>query len=75
MIRILAIGDPHFQEKYLDVVEEFITRTLKVIEKQKPDIVVVLGDILHTHEKAVVSCHTRACRFFKDMAAAFLSDQ
>lgn len=64
-LRILVIGDPHFQEKYLTIVDEFIERTLKVIQKQKPDLVCVLGDTLHKHEVANQSCHSRACNFFK----------
>jgi DNA repair exonuclease SbcCD nuclease subunit len=50
-IKILAIGDPHFKETTLDSARTFIKRIQSVIQQEHPDIVVVLGDVLHDHAK------------------------
>lgn len=68
-VNILTIGDPHLQLRYIKVVDEFIKQTLEVIEAKRPDIVVILGDTLHTHESTNVECHKRACDWFVSIAA------
>lgn len=67
-VKILVIGDPHFDLKCLATVDAFIKQINILVSETKPDVVVVLGDILHTHEKTRVECHTRAIAWFKEMA-------
>lgn len=67
-ITALAIGDPHLRSKYITIVDEFIAQTLEIIKSQKPHFVVVLGDTLHHHEQARESCHSRAVKWFIEMA-------
>lgn len=64
MFKVIAIGDPHFRTKYIQVIEKFAEQTLEHIERVKPDLVVVLGDTLHHHEKTDSECHTRAVKWF-----------
>ena len=66
MSRILAIGDTHFKtDNYEDSI--ILTNTVKDILKDNPDIstVIVLGDILHNHEKIHTFALNVAINFFK----------
>lgn len=49
--RILCIGDPHFRIDNVQETEMFIDRISSLVKKEKPDICVILGDLLHTHER------------------------
>uniref|UniRef100_A0A6C0KS08 Calcineurin-like phosphoesterase domain-containing protein n=1 Tax=viral metagenome TaxID=1070528 RepID=A0A6C0KS08_9ZZZZ len=51
MTRILCIGDPHFRVDNVIEIEEFVSKLLPLIDERKPDFIVVLGDLLHTHER------------------------
>jgi predicted phosphodiesterase len=51
MTKILCIGDPHFRVDNVLEIDEFIEKLLPLVDKTKPDYVVVLGDLLHTHER------------------------
>lgn len=68
-VRFLVIGDPHFDIKSLAIVDTFIKQTVDIVKTKKPDVVMILGDVLHTHEKARVECHRRAVEWFKELAA------
>jgi DNA repair exonuclease SbcCD nuclease subunit len=50
-VTCLAIGDPHFQTNNVLETEELIRKIHIVVDNMKPDFVVILGDLLHTHEK------------------------
>lgn len=50
-MRLLCIGDPHFKVDNIPDVEEFIDKVVALSEEKDPDAIVVLGDLLHTHEK------------------------
>lgn len=67
-LSILVIGDPHFRAKWIKTVDEFIRQTLAIVENKKPDVVVVLGDILHDHEQTRESCHSRAVNWFRELS-------
>lgn len=64
-VKALVIGDPHFQVSNIAEVEEFIRKTILIVQSNTFDFVVVLGDILHTHEKIHVIPFKLACRFLK----------
>jgi DNA repair exonuclease SbcCD nuclease subunit len=67
-ITCLAIGDPHFQTNNIIECEELINKINKIIKKLKPTFVVVLGDLLHTHEKIHVSPFNMATKFITSLA-------
>lgn len=48
-MRIGLIGDPHFNVKNVKEMTEFVDKIMEWLETTNPDILVVLGDILHTH--------------------------
>jgi len=66
-MRILAIGDQHFTTKNVKEIENFIEQQTKIAEKEKPDIIVLMGDLLHTHEKLHTIPFNKACEFIKKM--------
>jgi len=51
MPKCIAIGDPHFQVNNVAETIEFIKKIKLLVKQLSPDFVVVLGDLLHTHEK------------------------
>lgn len=69
MIKILAIGDPHFQPSNLTDMEEMIEKIDSVIDKEQPDHVVILGDMLHTHEKVFTPCLNLAFDWIESLAS------
>ena len=50
-MKVIAIGDPHFKVKNIPKVEIFIEKLLVLIKNENPDFIVVLGDLLHNHER------------------------
>ena len=64
---ILAIGDPHFKTDNITETEQFCKELQKYISDNCSfiDTIIVLGDILHTHEKLHTSALNAAVDFFK----------
>jgi len=69
-MNILLIGDPHFKINNTLESERFIKETLDYVNKEKDNIgfIVVLGDVLHTHEKVHLQPLCRAVNFIKALA-------
>ena len=63
MTTVLCIGDPHFQVTNIPEVDLFITRLIEVMSENLPDICVVLGDLLHTHERLHTTALNKAYEF------------
>ena len=62
-ISVLFIGDPHFQLNNLNEIDNFIKQILEIIIRKNPDIVVIAGDILHTHERLHTIVLNKATEF------------
>ena len=63
---ILCIGDPHFRVDNVDETLHFINSLESYISNNPYiDIIIVLGDILHTHEKIHTVPLNNAVKFFK----------
>lgn len=60
MIRALIIGDVHVKINNVPETDDMTNKLVKIAENIKPDFIVLLGDILHTHEKIHVSPLMRA---------------
>ncbi len=60
----IIIGDPHFQVTNIPEVNEFIDIIEKRIIEKNPDFIVVLGDVLHTHERIHSIPLNKAYEFF-----------
>ncbi len=63
VLKIIAIGDPHIKCDNIKQVDIFIERIKQIIVQKKPDLIVVLGDLLHTHEKIHVIPLNKAYEF------------
>lgn len=57
---IIAVGDPHVQTSNLPDVDLFIVKLCSLIKERKPEMVVILGDMLHTHERLHTSALNKA---------------
>jgi len=67
MTTVLAIGDQHFQESNMVEVEMFINKIEALAKSKQPDIIVCLGDLLHTHERLYSDALNKACEFVDRM--------
>ncbi len=63
MMKILIIGDPHFMINNVIQTDQLYSETVRILDEHKPNVVVVLGDTLHTHEKISISPLVRATSF------------
>ena len=67
MLNIIAVGDPHFQTGNIPEVNMFIDRLENLAKEVMPDLIVILGDLLHTHEKLHVIPYNKALHFVERM--------
>ena len=49
--KVLFIGDPHFQVTNIPEVDLFMDKIINLTTEEKPDLIIIAGDILHTHER------------------------
>jgi DNA repair exonuclease SbcCD nuclease subunit len=72
-MHLLLIGDPHFRVDNITETQKFQDSVVKTISdllaKSKLHYVIVLGDILHTHEKLNTFALNVACKFFDAIRA------
>lgn len=61
--KVLAIGDQHFKIDNIHLIDKFIKRIIDIICDKKPDVVVLLGDLLHTHERIHTLALNKAYEF------------
>jgi DNA repair exonuclease SbcCD nuclease subunit len=66
-MKIIVIGDPHFKIDNIDEVNFFIQKIEELCIKEVPDLIVVLGDILHTHERLHTTPLNKAYEFINKM--------
>jgi DNA repair exonuclease SbcCD nuclease subunit len=50
-MKVIAIGDPHFRTDNIPEVNQFMDKLENLCKEEKPNFIVVLGDVLHTHER------------------------
>jgi len=67
-LRVLCIGDPHFKTSNVKECREFCTAIYDLIDKQNPDIIVVMGDTLDRHENIHVVPLTLSINFILKIA-------
>jgi len=66
-LTVVAVGDPHFQTTNIPEVNMFIDRLENMCKEVKPDLIVILGDLLHTHERLHVTPYNKALEFVSKM--------
>ena len=69
LISIFVIGDPHFRAKNFQEGEELIEKCVDMVENLTPSIIVLLGDVLDTHEVARNTPWNQACDFIEKLSA------
>jgi DNA repair exonuclease SbcCD nuclease subunit len=62
-ISVLTIGDPHFRIDNLDDISIYISRIETIVKNDKPTFVVILGDLLHCHERVHTTVLNKAYSF------------
>jgi DNA repair exonuclease SbcCD nuclease subunit len=58
--RAIIIGDIHIKTDNMDKINRFIKKINEVLIDKKPDFIVLLGDILDTHERLHTTCLNKA---------------
>ena len=74
-IKVLTIGDPHFKVGNVPESDDMTDKLISYATALKPKFIVVLGDILHRHEKIHVSPLMRAetlIRLLSEIAPTFV---
>ena len=69
MKKILCIGDPHFRVDNIEETRIFTTNLSKYLDENEIDIIIVMGDVLHTHEKIHTFALNAAFDFFKMLSS------
>lgn len=67
-INVVTIGDPHFKASNPQIMNDFVSQTIQLVEKLKPDFIVILGDVMHDFGKAKESCHSKIIKWMVKMA-------
>ena len=50
-VTVLCIGDPHIQVSNIIETDLLIKNLINLATEKQPDLIIVLGDVLHTHER------------------------
>ena len=64
----LIVGDPHFKAKNILEGLDFIQRLVDVAKARQPSFIVVLGDILDTHEVVRIPPHKLAASLIEQLS-------
>ena len=64
---VLFIGDPHIMVSNIPEVELFIERITILANEKKPDLIIIAGDLLHTHERLHTLPLNKAYEFVNNM--------
>lgn len=66
-LKIISVGDPHFRTDNIPEVNLFINKLEELAKKEEPDLIVILGDVLHTHERLHTIPLNKAYEFVEKM--------
>jgi len=65
MVSFLAVGDVHIKLDNLLEIDHLTDTLVSLIQHHRPDYLVLLGDILHTHERIHTNCLNQAAKLFR----------
>jgi DNA repair exonuclease SbcCD nuclease subunit len=68
MLNIIIVGDPHFKVDNIVEVNLFIEKMVNLVEKKQPDLIIILGDVLHEHERIHTIPLNKAYEFVEKMS-------
>lgn len=66
--RFLCVGDLHIKPNNVDEIRLVLAEVQRVAATTQPTDIVLLGDVLHTHEKILSPCLNRAVDFVTECA-------
>ena len=66
-MQIVAIGDTHFKVDNMNIVDKLIEEIVSKLSLLQPDLIVLLGDILHDHERLHTLALNRALDFINKL--------
>ena len=64
---ILFIGDPHFQVTNIIEIDKFMEKIINLATEKQPDIIIIAGDLLHTHERLHTTALNKAYELVSNM--------
>lgn len=64
-MKLIAIGDPHIHTDNIIIFNMFMEKLFSLIKNETPDVIVILGDVLHTHERLHTIAFNKACEFIR----------
>lgn len=67
-MKTLIIGDPHFKYKNIIDCEIYSKNVIEIAKKHQPDFIVILGDILDSHEIVRTQPHKLVESFFEGLS-------
>lgn len=72
-MKCLTIGDPHFQSNNVEDTKIFMKKINDLIDNNEFEFIVVLGDLLHNHEKIHTIPFNLATKFLRDLSKRALT--
>ena len=66
--KFIIIGDPHFKTSNVPDTDDFIKKIKTLASSQKPDFIIILGDVLHEHERLHTIPLNKAYEFISTMS-------
>ena len=66
-ISVLTIGDPHFRIDNIDDISIYIARIESLVKNERPTFTVILGDLLHCHERVHTTVLNKAYTFINKL--------
>lgn len=68
-MKILVVGDLHYKGQSLGMLEKLEKEILRTVDERRPDMVVLLGDIMDRHETVHTDYFNAAVNFLQQLAA------
>ena len=62
-MKTLVVSDLHFKVSNTSLVNKFVEETLRVCTEERPELIVLLGDVLNDHERLHVVPYNKALDF------------
>ena len=66
--KIVIIGDPHFKTSNIKDCDDFIKKIVDTCNSEQPNLIVILGDVLHEHERLHTIPLNKSYEFIKKMS-------
>jgi DNA repair exonuclease SbcCD nuclease subunit len=72
-VKVIIIGDVHIKYDNLPDIDRYINELERVVKAKLPDFIVVLGDILDSHEKVFTPCLNKAYELIEKLRSVAMT--